>query len=94
MGSKKHKGSTATKAVVHQAHEERTDINVDGSIAGGACVVDAATIEGTNATGDSTIEVDVANITNTAAAGDAFMVEDVNFVMVSYDRCCVIFLVF
>jgi hypothetical protein len=71
MGSNKCKGSTATKAVVHQAHKERTDVDVDGSIAGGVRVVDAAAIEGANAAGNSTIKVDVANTTNTAAAGDA-----------------------
>ena len=71
MGSKKRKGSTAMMAVVHQAHKERTDVNVDGSIAGGARVVDAAAIKGANAAGDSTIKVNVANTTNMAAAGNA-----------------------
>jgi hypothetical protein len=71
MGSKKRKGSTATKAVVNQAQEERTDVDVDGSITGGARVIDAAAIEGANAAGDSTFEVDIVNTTNKAAAGNA-----------------------
>jgi hypothetical protein len=71
MGSKKLKGSTAMKAIVHQAHKERTDVDVDGSIAGGAGVVDPAAIEGTNATSNSAIEVNIANITNAAAASNA-----------------------
>ncbi len=71
MGSKKHKDSTAMKALVIQAHEERSDVNVDGSIAGGAPIFDAATIKGANAAGNSTIEVDVVNITDRAAAGNA-----------------------
>jgi hypothetical protein len=71
MGSKKRKGSTAMKAVIHQAHEECLDVDVDGSIAGGARVVDAATIEGANAAGNSMIEVNVANTTNAAAAGNS-----------------------
>jgi hypothetical protein len=71
MGSKKHKGSTATKAVVHQAHEEHTDVDVDGSVAGGARVVDTATIEGANPAGNSTIKIDAMNTTNAAAASNA-----------------------
>jgi hypothetical protein len=71
MGSKKCKCSTATKTVVHQAHKEHTDVDVDGSIASGARVIDAATIQGANAAGDSTIEVDIANTTKAAAAGNA-----------------------
>jgi hypothetical protein len=71
MGSKKRKGSTATKAAVHQAHKERTDIDVDGSIAGSACVIDTAAIEGAKATDNSTIEVNVTNSTNVAAASNA-----------------------
>jgi hypothetical protein len=71
MGSKKCKGSTTTKAVIHQAHKECTGIDVDGSIAGSAHVVDAAAIKGTNAAGDFTIEVDIANTTNAEAAGNA-----------------------
>jgi hypothetical protein len=71
MGSKKRKGSTAMKAVVHQAHEERTVIDIDGSIASGVRVVDAAAIKGVNAAGNSTIEVNVVNTTNAAAAGNA-----------------------
>ncbi len=71
MGSKKRKGSTATKAIVHQAHEERTDVNIDGSIAGGVRVVAAAAIKGTNDAGNSTIKVNVTNTTNVAAAGNA-----------------------
>jgi hypothetical protein len=71
MGSKKHKGSTAKKAVIHQAHKERTDINVDGSIAGGGRLVHAAAIKGANAAGNSTINVNIPNTTNAAAAGNA-----------------------
>ncbi len=71
MGSKKHKGSTATKAVVHQAHEEHTDVDVDGNITGGACIVDVAPIKSTNATGNSMIKVNFADTTNVAATGDA-----------------------
>jgi hypothetical protein len=71
MGSKKPKGSTATKAVIHQAHKERTDVDIDGSIAGSAHINDAATIKGANAAGDYMIEVNVANTTNVAAAGNA-----------------------
>jgi hypothetical protein len=71
MGSKKRKGSTAMKTIIHQAHEERTDVDVDGSIAGGARVIDTAAIEGANAACDSTIKVDVTNTTNAAAAGNA-----------------------
>jgi hypothetical protein len=70
MGSKKRKGSTATKTVVYQAHEERTEINIDGSIAGGARVIDTAAIEGANAAGNSTIKVNVADTTNAAAVGN------------------------
>ncbi len=44
---------------------------VNGSIAAGARVVDAATISGANAAGDPTIKVDVANTTNVATAGEA-----------------------
>jgi hypothetical protein len=71
MGSKKRKGSTAIKAVVHQAHEEHTDVVVDGSIAGGARVVDVAALEGTNTAGNSRIKVNVTNTTNAAAACNA-----------------------
>jgi hypothetical protein len=71
MGSKKCKGSTATKAIVHQAHKERTDINVDGSIAGGADVIEAAAIEGANATDNSTIMVNVANTADAATSGNS-----------------------
>jgi hypothetical protein len=71
MGSKKRKGNAATKAVIHQAHEECTDIDIDDSIAGGARIVDTATIEGANTTGNSTIKVNVANTTNVAANGNA-----------------------
>jgi hypothetical protein len=69
--SKKCKISTATKAVVNKGHDGHTDVNVNGSIAAGARIVDAAAIGGTNAAGNPTIEVDVANTTNVAAAGEA-----------------------
>jgi hypothetical protein len=59
MGSKKRKGSTATKAVIHQAHNKRTDVDVDGSIAGSACIVDAAAVKSANAAGNSMIKVNV-----------------------------------
>jgi hypothetical protein len=58
------------KAVVHQAHKKCTDVDVDGSIAGSAHVVDVAAIKSANAAGNSTIKVDVANTINAAAAGD------------------------
>jgi hypothetical protein len=67
--SKKHKASTATKAVINKGHNCRTDVDVNSSIAAGACVVDAAIIGGVNATGNPTIEVNVANTTNVAATG-------------------------
>jgi hypothetical protein len=69
--SKKRKTSTATKAVVNKGHDGRTDINVNGSIAAGVLILDAATIGGANATGNLTIKVNVANTTNVAAAGEA-----------------------
>jgi hypothetical protein len=69
--SKKCKTSTATKAVIYKGHDEHTNVDVNGSIATGARIVDAATIGGANAAGDPMIKVDVANITNVAAAGKA-----------------------
>ncbi len=69
--SKKCKNSTTTKAVVNKGHDGRTDIDVNGNIAAGARVIDAASICGTNAAGNPTIEVNVANTTNVAAAGKA-----------------------
>ncbi len=69
--SKKRKTSTAMKAIVNKGHNGRIDVRVNGSIAAGARVVDAAAVGGTNATGNPTIEVDVANTTNVAAAGKA-----------------------
>ncbi len=69
--SKKCKTSTATKAIVNEGHDEHTDVNVNGNIATGARVVDAATIGSANAAGDPMIKVDVANTTNVAAAGKA-----------------------
>jgi hypothetical protein len=69
--SKKRKTSSATKAVVNESHDGRINIDVNGSIAASACVVDLAAIGGTNAAGDPTIEVNVANTTNVAATGKA-----------------------
>jgi hypothetical protein len=69
--SKKRKTSTATKAAIKEGHNGRTDINVNGSIAASARVVDAAAIGGAKAAGNPTIEVDIANTTNIAAAGEA-----------------------
>ncbi len=69
--SKKCKTSTTTKAVVSKGHDGRTDVNVNGSIATGARIINAAAIGGANAAGYPTIEVDVANTTNVAAAGKA-----------------------
>jgi hypothetical protein len=69
--SKKRKTSTATKAIVNEGHDGCTDVNVNGSIATGACIVDAAAIGGANAAGDPTIEVNVANTTNVAATSKA-----------------------
>ncbi len=53
--SKKHKTSTATKAVVNKGHDGCTDVDVNGSIAAGARDIDAAAIGGTNATGNPMI---------------------------------------
>jgi hypothetical protein len=69
--SKKCKTSTATKAVVNKGHNEHTNVDVNGSITAGACLVDAAAIGSANAAGDVTIKVNVANTTNVAAAGEA-----------------------
>jgi hypothetical protein len=69
--SKKHKTSTTMKAVINEGHDGRTDVDVNGSFAAGAWVIDAATIGGMNATGNPTIEVDIANTTNMTAAGKA-----------------------
>jgi hypothetical protein len=69
--SKKRKTSTATKAVINEGHDGCTDIDVNGSIAAGARVVDAAAIGGANAAGNPMIKVDIANTTNVAAAGKA-----------------------
>jgi hypothetical protein len=59
------------KAVVNEGHDGCTDVNVNGSIAAGACVVDPAAIGSANAAGHPTIKIDVANTTNVAAAGKA-----------------------
>ncbi len=67
--SNKHKTSTATKAVVNEGHNGRTDIDVNGRIAAGARIVDVAAIGRTNAAGNPTIEVEDANTTNMAATG-------------------------
>ncbi len=69
--SKKRKTSTDTKAVVNEGHNGCTDVDVNGSIAAGACIIDAAAIGGANSAGNPTIKVDVANLTNVAAAGKA-----------------------
>jgi hypothetical protein len=69
--SKKRKTSTATKAVINKGHNRCTDVDVNGSIAAGARVVDAAAIGGVNVAGNPTIKVDVANTTNMAAASKA-----------------------
>ncbi len=69
--SKKHKTSTAMKAVVNEGHDGCTDVDVNSSIAAGARVFEVATIGGTNAAGNPTIEVDIANTTNVAAASEA-----------------------
>jgi hypothetical protein len=69
--SKKHKTGTATKAIINKGHNGRTDVDVIGSIATGACVIDAAAIGSTNAAGNPMIKFDVANTTNVAAAGKA-----------------------
>jgi hypothetical protein len=69
--SKKHKTSTTTKAIVNKGHNGRTDVDVNGSIAASARVIDVAAIGSANATGDPTIKVDIANTTNMAAAGKA-----------------------
>jgi hypothetical protein len=69
--SKKRKTSTATKAVVNEGHDGCTDVDVNGSIAAGARIIDVAAIGGTNATGNPTIKVNIANTTNVAAAGKA-----------------------
>jgi hypothetical protein len=70
--SKKHKtSSTTTKAVINKGHNGHTDVDVKGSIATNAPVVNAAAIGGTNAAGDPTIKVDIANTTNVVAAGKA-----------------------
>jgi hypothetical protein len=69
--SKKCKTSTATKAVVNKDHNGRTDIDVNGSIAAGVHVSEAAAIGGANAAGNPTIEVVIANTTNMAAASKA-----------------------
>jgi hypothetical protein len=69
--SKKRKTSTAMKAVVNKGHDGCTEVDVNGSIAASARVVDAATIGGANASGDPTIKVDVTNTTNVATAGEA-----------------------
>jgi hypothetical protein len=66
--SKKCKTSTTTKAVVNKGHDGRTDVDVNGSIAAGVRIVDAAPIGGANATGNPTIEVNIANTTNVTAA--------------------------
>jgi hypothetical protein len=69
--SKKHKTSTATKAVVKEGHDGCTDVDVNGSIAAGALVVDAAATGGANADGNPMIKVDIAKTTNVAAASKA-----------------------
>ncbi len=66
--SKKCKTSTATMAIINEGHNGHTDIDVNGSIAAGACVVDVATIGVANAPGNPTIKVNVTNTTNVAAA--------------------------
>jgi hypothetical protein len=71
--SKKCKTSTATKAVINEGHDGHTDVNVNGSIAAGVCIIDAAAIGGANAAGNPTIEVNIANTTNVAAAGKAIV---------------------
>jgi hypothetical protein len=67
----KRKTSTATKTVINEGHDGHTDVDVNGSIATGAHVVDTAAIDGTNAAGDPTVKVNIANTTNVAAAGKA-----------------------
>jgi hypothetical protein len=69
--SKKRKTSIATKAVINEGHDGCTNVDVNGSIAAGAGVIDAAAIGGRNAAGNPTIKVDVANATNLAAASKA-----------------------
>ncbi len=59
------------KAVVNEGHDGCTDVNVNGSIAAGALIVDAAAIGGANAAGNPTIKVDITNTTNVAASGKA-----------------------
>ncbi len=68
--SKKCKTSIATKAFINEGHDEHTDVDVNGSIATGVHVVDAAAIDGTNAAGNPMIKVDVTNTTNMAATGE------------------------
>ncbi len=69
--SKKPKTSTTTKTIVNKGHDGRTDVNVNGSIPAGACIIDTAAIGGANAAGNPMIEVDVANTTNVATSGKA-----------------------
>ncbi len=61
--SKKCKTSTTMKAVINEGHDGCTDVNVNGSIATSARIVDAAAIGSANATGNPMIKVDAANTT-------------------------------
>jgi hypothetical protein len=72
--SKKCKTSTATKAVIKEGLDGCTDVSINGSIAAGARIIDAAAIGTTNAAGNPTIKVNVANTINVATAGKAITV--------------------